>query len=242
MLVDLALVGFGHVGRRFARLLDERRDRLERELDLTCRITGIATRRHGAIYTAGGPRRAGRGAARRGGRIAGRPARVGGSACVAGSHDVIAALSTSSLRCACSSKQRRSTSRPPSPRSITSGSRSRPAAMWSPPTRALSRSRTRSCRRSRPAAASFLFEGAVMDGIPVFNLVRETMPAVQDRRVPRRREQHDEPHSDRARGRGRVRARARAHAGGGHRGSRSVARRRRLGRGGEGCGARQRVS
>ena len=26
---------------------------------------------------------------------------------------------------------------------------------------------------------SFLFEGAVMDGIPVFNLVRETMPAVR---------------------------------------------------------------
>ena len=25
---------------------------------------------------------------------------------------------------------------------------------------------------------SFLFEGAVMDGIPIFNLVRETLPAV----------------------------------------------------------------
>ena len=34
--------------------------------------------------------------------------------------------------------------------------------------------------RDRAAAAgvSFLFEGAVMDGVPVFNLVRETMPAV----------------------------------------------------------------
>src|SRR6185503_14305264 len=28
------------------------------------------------------------------------------------------------------------------------------------------------------AGVSFLFEGAVMDGIPIFNLVRETLPAV----------------------------------------------------------------
>ena len=37
-------------------------------------------------------------------------------------------------------------------------------------------------RRLRDCAAaagvSFLFEGAVMDGVPVFNLVRETMPAI----------------------------------------------------------------
>ena len=26
---------------------------------------------------------------------------------------------------------------------------------------------------------SFLFEGAVMDGVPIFNLVRETLPAVE---------------------------------------------------------------
>jgi homoserine dehydrogenase len=31
---------------------------------------------------------------------------------------------------------------------------------------------------ARQASVSFLFEGAVMDGIPVFNLVRETLPAV----------------------------------------------------------------
>jgi homoserine dehydrogenase len=32
--------------------------------------------------------------------------------------------------------------------------------------------------RAAQAGVSFLFEGAVMDGVPVFNLVRETMPAV----------------------------------------------------------------
>ena len=39
----LALVGFGHVGRRFARLLEERRDWLSLDYDLDCRIVGIAT-------------------------------------------------------------------------------------------------------------------------------------------------------------------------------------------------------
>ena len=54
MRVDLALVGFGNVGRRFARLLDEQRDRLARDHDLECRIVGIATRRHGAVFDAAG--------------------------------------------------------------------------------------------------------------------------------------------------------------------------------------------
>ena len=33
-------------------------------------------------------------------------------------------------------------------------------------------------REAERAGVSFLFEGAVMDGIPMFNLVRETLPAV----------------------------------------------------------------
>src|SRR3954470_20245317 len=50
MRADLALVGFGNVGRRFARLLEERRDWLALDYDLECRIVGIATRRHGAAF------------------------------------------------------------------------------------------------------------------------------------------------------------------------------------------------
>ena len=34
------------------------------------------------------------------------------------------------------------------------------------------------CERARAAGVSFLFEGAVMDGVPIFNLVREAMPAI----------------------------------------------------------------
>ena len=50
MRADLALVGFGHVGRRFARLLAQRRDWLALDYDLECRVVGIATRRHGWTF------------------------------------------------------------------------------------------------------------------------------------------------------------------------------------------------
>src|SRR6516162_10027119 len=50
MRADLALVGFGNVGRRFARLIAERRDWLTLDFDLECRILGIATRQHGSLF------------------------------------------------------------------------------------------------------------------------------------------------------------------------------------------------
>src|SRR5436189_2099404 len=50
MRADLVLVGFGHVGRRFARLLEERRDWLSLDYDLDCRVVGIATRHHGSVF------------------------------------------------------------------------------------------------------------------------------------------------------------------------------------------------
>src|SRR5262245_54150793 len=50
MRADLALVGFGNVGRRFVRILDEQPARLRDEYDIECRIVGIATRRHGCAY------------------------------------------------------------------------------------------------------------------------------------------------------------------------------------------------
>jgi len=44
----LALLGFGNVGRAFARLLLAKRDELHRRYGLTFRVVGIATGRHGA--------------------------------------------------------------------------------------------------------------------------------------------------------------------------------------------------
>lgn len=46
----LAMVGFGHVGRRFIRLLDETSDRL----DFTWRLVAIGTRHHGSVVDADG--------------------------------------------------------------------------------------------------------------------------------------------------------------------------------------------
>src|SRR3954465_10028280 len=54
MRADLALVGFGNVGRRFARLIEERRDWLALDYDLECRVVGIATRHHGSIFRESG--------------------------------------------------------------------------------------------------------------------------------------------------------------------------------------------
>ena len=47
MTLRLALVGFGHVGQAFVRLLLDRRDRLRDEHHLDVRVTVIATRSHG---------------------------------------------------------------------------------------------------------------------------------------------------------------------------------------------------
>src|SRR6185437_5328219 len=54
MRADLALVGFGNVGRCFARLLAQRRDWLALDYDLEYRIVGISTRRHGWMFEADG--------------------------------------------------------------------------------------------------------------------------------------------------------------------------------------------
>lgn len=51
---DLVLVGFGNVARRFVRLLDERAASLRDEHGVTWRVAGIATRRHGLARSSHG--------------------------------------------------------------------------------------------------------------------------------------------------------------------------------------------
>lgn len=51
---DLVLVGFGHVGRRFVRLLDEVADRVARDEGIRFRVVGVATRRSGAVFDGAG--------------------------------------------------------------------------------------------------------------------------------------------------------------------------------------------
>lgn len=176
----LVLVGFGNVARRFVRLLDERRDRLGREYGLNCRIVGIATRRHGCLVDPGG--------------IDGDLA-----AAIVSSGDP---LSPETLHCSaqvCADaldviSRARGFNRPPGVVVETTTLEVRDGEPASSHVRAGLEAgfHVVSANKGPVACAydelsalaarvgrSFRFEGAVMDGVPVFNLVRETLPAVE---------------------------------------------------------------
>lgn len=181
MRLDLALVGFGNVGRRFARLLGERAGMLLRDHDLECRIVGIVTRHSGAAFDSEGID-GGRAAdlVDRGGSLDAlhevstpRPADgrelialTGRSASAAGAAVVV---ETTTLNI--------ETGRPAIDHveaALDAGchvvtANKGPAAFAFDALQA----------RAAAARRSFLFEGAVMDGVPAFNLVRETMPSVE---------------------------------------------------------------
>ena len=207
MRADLALIGFGNVGRRFARLLEEQRDTLRDCYDLDCRIVGITTRNHGAAFSLRGEID---------GVRAAELVESGGS---------LTALEHAGLP------------DPRNPRPVDSSDPRNPRPRLRPASadqgyggqaaacidllassdadlRVVVETTTLDIRDGRPAidhveaalnarchvvtankgpvafayrrlaamadqaGVSFLFEGAVMDGIPVFNLVRETLPAV----------------------------------------------------------------
>lgn len=176
MRADLALVGFGNVGRRFASLIEERRDRLATTFDLDIRIVGISTGRHGATWNASGVDMARARAAVEGGRSL---SDLEPASSPAGSLDLIARLGAS-----------RADLRVVVETTVLDIAEGRPAidhvraaiaagchvatANKGPAAFAYAELRD----AAQAAGVSFLFEGAVMDGIPIFNLVRETLPAV----------------------------------------------------------------
>jgi homoserine dehydrogenase len=147
MRADLAIVGYGNVGRRFASLLDQRKDILQAEHDLTVRIIGTSTRRDG-------------------------PPAV----------DLIERLAQSDapLRVVVETTTLNVTDGEPAighvRAAIAAGchvvtANKGPVAFAYADLQAA----------ADAAGVSWLFEGAVMDGIPIFNMVRETMPAVEIR-------------------------------------------------------------
>lgn len=164
MRADLALIGFGNVGRRFARLLDERRERLLRDWDLTCRIVGVATGRHGAAFDGDG-------------LDLSRPFDSASS-----SFEVIDRLRSSDadLRVVVETTTLNIFDGRPAidhvRAAIAAGchvvtANKGPVAFAYADLHA----------EANASGVDFLFEGAVMDGIPIFNLVRETMPVVDIR-------------------------------------------------------------
>jgi homoserine dehydrogenase len=157
MMVDLALVGHGNVAQRFVRLIEEKRANLEHEHDITCRVAGIATKRHGS-FVAGAD----------GARIP-----VDGSRAVIdhlGRSDapVRVVIETTTLDI--------SAGQPAIDHVLHAlGAGCHVVTANKGPAAFAYHALADAARRRN---LSFLFEGAVMDGVPVFNLVRETMPAV----------------------------------------------------------------
>jgi homoserine dehydrogenase len=175
MRADLALVGFGNVGRRLARLIEERRDWLSLDYDLECRVVGVATRRHGAVFRDGGLDAVDLAVRME----AGQPI-VDAASQAADSFDVIRRLAGTDapLKVLVETTTLDINAGQPATDHVRSAlqagchavtANKGPAAFAYEELSALAADRDR----------SFLFEGAVMDGIPIFNLVRETLPAVE---------------------------------------------------------------
>jgi homoserine dehydrogenase len=176
--LSLVLVGFGHVGRHFVQLLSEVADRL----DFDWRIVAIATRRHGSVIDADGvdvdralaavtssqtldrldpePReRSGLDVIRQTARLLADEASDGRLVLVESTVLDIdrGEPALAHVHAALEAQMHVVT--------VNKG----PAAFAYTELESLAEAMDR----------VFFFEGAVMDGVPVFNLVRETMPAVR---------------------------------------------------------------
>jgi homoserine dehydrogenase len=168
--IALLLAGYGNVARRFVQLLDESREYLDR-MDVEPLIVGVLTRAHGRAFNVSAgldPRSLGQ-----------LPPNE------ADSVDSLAYLSEALDRLQAAKFQARVLVE-----ATTLNIRDGEPAI-SHVRAALSRGIDVITANKGPAAfayhelagdragPAFLFEGAVMDGIPIFNLVRETMPGVK---------------------------------------------------------------
>ena len=197
MTFDLILIGFGNVGQRFASLLDEQRTTLARHYDLSTRIVGIATRRHGQVFSA-------RGLGIKKVRLkpdttyrspSASPT-ISPSYVVSGFSrtvnrtvdDTLAFLRDALRKSRAAAHEQRLVVVETTTLDVNRGE---PAVSY---TRAALAANAHvitankgpvACayatlrRAAERADRRWLFEGAVMDGVPVFNLVREAMPAVR---------------------------------------------------------------
>jgi homoserine dehydrogenase len=187
LYLDLLLVGFGHVGRRFARLLEEKSVRLRGDYDLSWRVVGIATKRHGTAYDARGLDLV------RALRLAEAGAPLG-TLIGAESGRTVApdATGLDLVRHAVAEARARRMQQLVVVETTTLDiERGQPAtdhvmAALRGGAHVITANKGPVAFAYREIASAnemahrrFLFEGAVMDGIPVFNLVRETLPAVE---------------------------------------------------------------
>ena len=178
MTFDLVLIGFGSVAQRFVALLEGQRAKIGREFGLSTRIVAVATRRHGRAYAARGiDGQALVECGRRGepvGRYAlerptvdfiGDIARKGAAA----EEGRLVVIETTTLDIAQGQ---------PAIDHIRAalGCGAHAVTANKGPVAFAYDTLADAAKNS---GRRFLFEGAVMDGIPIFNLVRETLPAVE---------------------------------------------------------------
>src|SRR5262249_15041 len=161
---ELLLIGYGHVAKRFESLLKERRTELERRYGIRARVIGTATRRDGCRY-------------------------VGTSGPPEGGHDVRAVefIRDACARHSAAARDGRlvvvETTTLDVERGEPAVSHVRTALAGGAHVITTNKGPAPFAYRSLipapdPAGRRFLFEGAVMDGVPIFNLVREALPAV----------------------------------------------------------------
>jgi homoserine dehydrogenase len=160
---DLLLIGYGNVARRFETLLEQEGHQLARRYGIRTRVIGIATRREGSRYLDGA----------KAGHYNGTTVDFIRDAC---RHDRGAAregrlvvVETTTLDIACGQPAIAHVRAALAGGAHVITANKGPAAFAY---RSLARAAEKAKRR-------FLFEGAVMDGIPIFNLVREVLPVVR---------------------------------------------------------------
>lgn len=171
MRVALLLLGFGHVGRRFVHLLEEQRAVLD-AAGIVPVVAGIATARHGHIFNNEGLDATQRARLAAGGDAIGPTSPWSADQLItqlvalrAEAHVVV---ETTPLVIE---------SGEPAIAHVRSALRAG-AHVISANKGPVAHAYDALASQARAADRSFLFEGAVMDGIPIFNLVRETMPGV----------------------------------------------------------------
>jgi homoserine dehydrogenase len=170
MRLDLVLVGFGNVARRFVHLAREKADALGREHGLTLRVCGIVTGRHGTTFEETGVDAIAAAEAAEAGRTLGeaRPAaEVIRRAAALAPRAVLVETTPLNVHSGQPAIDHIRTAFGAGLHVVTAN-KGPVAIAWNELN-----------HLSRDRGVSFLFEGAVMDGVPIFNLVRETMPGVQ---------------------------------------------------------------
>jgi homoserine dehydrogenase len=173
MRVALLLIGFGHVARRFVYLLQELAPELEAR-GIAPVIVGISTLRHGAVFDGAGLD------ATQVARQVASGDRVGPLSTSPAAHDLIAQLGSlgAEVRVMVETTTLDVRSGEPAISHIRAALAAG-AHVISANKGPVAHAYHALASEAAAAGRQFLFEGAVMDGIPIFNLVRTTMPGVK---------------------------------------------------------------